>query len=467
MRARTCFPTTPGGLREPPWTCGRGAETRDRRTLRPARWPFFYGWVIVAVAFVGSGIGSGISIWGTSVFVLPMTEELGWSRTEFFSAFAVRAVVVGLTAPVVGPWLDTRHGPRLMAIGSAFVLAGSMALLSYVEHLWQFLLLYGLFGGLAELGGGFVVLITVLPKWFVAKRGRALGIATMGVGLGALIFPASVSALVDAEGWRTAWVWFGAVTGTIWLLLALLVRTRPEDVGLQPDGARSAPEAPSPGAPIAPASGAIGDGAGERSLTRGEALRTPAFWLLLAASSLISMGIMGFQTNWLPFLLEGGFSVSQAAAGIAVYGLVSGLSRPVWGLVAERVPPRYLLAASAAATSAVIVLFLNVGSGSVLAASMAAAGVSMGGYLILHTLLVANYFGRAHLGGVESVFRPFMLGAGALSPLLFGVLYDLRGDYVAAFLVAAAAWLAAGVIVLAARPPGQRASRGRKGGEAA
>ena len=140
MWARTYSPTTQAGLRDP--------------TLRPARWPFFYGWVIVGVAFVGSGLGSGISIWGASVFVLPMTEEFGWSRTEFFAAFAVRAVVVGVTAPVVGPWLDTRHGPRLMAIGGAFVLAGSMALLTYTEHLWQFLLLYGVLGGLAELGGG-------------------------------------------------------------------------------------------------------------------------------------------------------------------------------------------------------------------------------------------------------------------------------------------------------------------------
>ncbi len=401
---------------------------------------------------MGSGIGSGVSIWGASVFVLPMTEELGWSRTAFFSAFAVRAVVVGVTAPVVGPWLDTRHGPRLMATGGAVVMAGSMALLTYTEDLWQFLLLYGVLGGLAELGGGFVILITVLPKWFVARRGRALGIATMGVGLGALVFPATVSAVVDAEGWRSAWVWLGAATGTIWLLLALLVRTRPEDVGLRPDGASG---------PLRSASAeGVGDEAEERSLTRREAVRTPAFWLLLAASSLIALGIVGFQTNWLPFLLEGGFSATQASAGIAVYGLLSGLSRPLWGLAAERVPPRYLLAASAAVTSVVIVLFLNVGSVALLAVYLAAAGLSMGGYVILQALLTADYFGRAHLGGVESVLRPFVLGTGALSPLLFGVLYDLFDGYGAAFLVAAAAWLAAGGIVLAARPPGARSKRG-------
>ena len=416
--------------------------------MRPARWPFFYGWVIVGVAFVGSGIGSGVSIWGASVFVLPMTEELGWSRTAFFAAFAVRAVVVGVAAPVVGPLLDTRRGPRLMAVAGALLLASSMALLTYTEHVWQFLLLYGVAGGLADLGSGSMILVTIVPKWFVIRRGRALGIATMGVGLGALLFPASVSAVVEAVGWRPTWVWFGAVAGGISLLLALFVRTRPEDVGLRPDGASGPTRSPS----VEESE----DETGERSLTRSEAVRTPTFWLLLLASSLFALGIVGFQTNWVPFLLEGGFSAVEASAGIAVYGLVSGLSRPVWGLAAERVPPRYLLAVSAVVTSVVIVLFLNVGSVRLLATYMAMAGVSMGGYVILHALLTADYFGRTHLGAVESMFRPMVFGTGALSPLLFGALYDLRDGYGAAFLVAAAAWLAAGLIVLLARPPWQR-----------
>lgn len=415
--------------------------------MRPTRWPFFYGWVIVGVAFIGSGIGSGVAIWGASVFVLPMTEEFGWSRTAFFSAFTVRAVLVGLSAPVIGPFLDTRHGPRLLGIAGAIVLGTSMMGLRYVDSLWQFILLYGVAGALAELGSGFTVSTTVVPKWFVRRRGRALGIATMGVGLGALVFPGSVSLLVNAVGWRDAWVWFGAVTGGISLLLALLVRTRPEDVGLLPDGDE-------PG--IAATAGGAGDGPErppERSLTRGEALRTPAFWMLLASFALVGLGITGFQSNWLPFLLEGGFSSVEASGAIAVYGLVSGLSRPGWGLLGERISPRWLFAASTMATAGVILWFLNLESVGVLSFAMGIAGVTMGGYIILRALLSANYFGRAYLGAVSSMFRPFVMGTASIGPLLFGVLYDLRGDYLLAFLMAAVAWFSAGLVILLARPP--------------
>ena len=418
------------------------------------RWPFFYGWGIVGVAFLGSGIGSGVAIWGASVFVIPMTEELGWSRATFFAAFTVRAVLGGLSAPLLGPLLDTRNGPRILAMVGAIVLTVSMMLLRYTDHLWQFILLYGVAGAVADAGGGFGVSQTLVPKWFVRKRGRALGISTMGVGLGALIFPGGVSALVDAFGWRDAWLYFGLMAGGVSLLLALFVRTRPEDVGLLPDG-DAVPPVPAdhlPSAHLANAPGQPGI-AEERSLTRREALRTPAFWLLLLSFGFVGFGIMGFQANWLPYLLESGFSSKQAAGGIAIYGGLSGLSRPLWGLLGERIAPRYLLAASTVITAFSILLFLNVRTVPALSGYMALAGVFMGGYIILRALLASNYFGRGHIGAINGAFRPLEMGTGALSPLLFGLLYDFNGNYTIAFIVAGVGWFLAGAIVLLARPP--------------
>ena len=411
--------------------------------MRPERWPFFYGWVIVGVAFVSSGIGSGAVIWGPSVLLLPMTEELGWSRAEFFSAFFVREVIIGLAAPIIGPLYDTKYGPRLLAPVGAVLLGLSMALIQNVTELWQFVALFGVLGGIAELGGGFFISQALVPKWFVRKRGRALGVSIMGVGLGALVFPSAVSALIEAGGWRDAWFWFGVAIGSITLVLALFIRTKPEDVGLLPDGG-TAREGRFASATLS---------AEERSLTRREAVRTPAFWLLLVAFGLVGLGITGFQSNWHPFLVETGFGPAEASFGIAIYGLVSGLVRPGWGLLGERFPARYLMAAVAIATAGLIVVFLNVRGMSALIPVMFMAGFIMGGYLILHALLTADYFGRVHLGAVNSLFRPFVMVTGAAGPLLFGALYDLQGGYTLAFLTAALAWGTAGIIVLLAKPP--------------
>lgn len=410
--------------------------------MRPERWPFFYGWVIVGVAFVSSGIGSGAAIWGPSVLLLPMTEELGWSRAEFFSAFLVRELIIGLAAPLVGPLYDTKHGPRVLALAGAVLLGLSMTLVQNVTELWQFIALFGVLGGIAELGGGFFISQALVPKWFVRKRGRALGISIMGVGLGALIFPSAISMLIEAVGWRGAWLWFGVGIGSIAFVLALLLRTTPEESGLLPDGGTVREAGRVDAAPPE-----------ERSLTRREAVRTPAFWLLLAAFSLVGLGITGFQSNWHPFLVETGFGPAEASLGIAIYGLVSGLVRPGWGLLGERYPARYLLGGVSIATAVLILVFLNVRGVAALMPVMFMAGFIMGGYLILRALLTANYFGRAHLGAVNSLFRPIVMGIGAAGPILFGALYDLQGGYTLAFLTAALAWGASGLIVLLAKPP--------------
>ena len=404
---------------------------------------FFYGWVIVAVAFIGGGFSSGVHIWGLSVFVLPMTGELGWSRTAFFTALTLRSLLGGFLAPVVGPWLDTRRGPRLLVLGGAIVLGASLASIRWVHEPWQFWLLFGMLGAVSDMGSGFVVSQTLVPKWFVRRRGRALGVATMGTGLGALVFPVSVSALVSAIGWRDAWTILGIAAVVVLVPLALLLRTRPEDVGMLPDGDTKPP-----------ATGEIEAAhREERSLTRRQALRTPAFWLLLSGSAFIGIGIVGFQSNWLPYLKESGFSSVQASVSIAIYGGLSGLSRPLWGLLSERIPPRYLMVVVTTLTAASILMLLNVRTVPMLASYMTIAGLVMGGYIILQSLIVANYFGRAHLGGVTSAMRPLLTVSMAASPLLAGVLYDARGNYTLVFLMAMAAWFVAGLIVLMAKPP--------------
>ena len=410
------------------------------------RWPFFYGWVIVAVAFLGSGLAVGVGLWGPSVFVIPMTEELGWSRASFFLAFTVRGAIVGFSSPFIGPVFDSRHGPRVAMIAGGVLMGASMVGIHYVDHLWQFLLLFGVLGGIADLGSGFVISQTVVPKWFVRRRGRALGVAIAGVGLGATVFPGVIALLVNAVGWRDAWVYFGITAGALKVILGLFVRTRPEDVGLVPDGVNQT-EPYKDGDQVARLTPV------EHSLTRREALHSRAFWMLLATFTMVGFGIMGFQTNWIPFLLERDFTLATAAGGVLFYGVFSGLSRPLWGLMGERIHPRFLLGGSTIFTGASIFFFLKVSTLPVLAGYMTIAGVSMGGFLILKSLLISNYFGREHIGAITAMMAPAAIVSTAMSPLIIGFLYDVNGDYDYAFTFAAVAWIAAGVVALIARPP--------------
>tara|TARA_Y100001936_G_C16087197_1_gene682687 strand:- start:3286 stop:4551 length:1266 start_codon:yes stop_codon:yes gene_type:complete len=417
-----------------------------------AKCPFFYGWVIVGVAFIASGIGSGVAIWGPSVLLVPMTEDLGWSRSAFFSAFFVREILIAIATPFIGPFYDKKHAPRVFAFLGAILLGLSTALIGQVNTLWQFIALFGVMGGVAELGSGFFISQALVPKWFIIKRGRALGFSIMGVGLGALVFPSAISILINEVGWRDAWLWFGIVVGSISLFLAFLIRTNPEDEGLLPDGIK---------VDKVLTSSQNTEHLEEISLTRKQAVKRPAFWLLLTSFSLVGLGITGFQSNWHPFLTEVGFGPAEAAFGIAIYGLMSGIVRPGWGILGERFPVRYLLAISTLSTSILIVIFLNVRGMNALVIIMFMAGIVMGGFLILRALLVANYFGRRHIGAINSLFRPFSMGTAALGPILFGALHDTYGNYEIAFILAALAWGLAGILIILAKPPLRDSTNGK------
>ena len=172
-----------------------------------------------------------------------------------------------------------------MLVG-AIILGVSLMSLKYVESLWQFYLFFGVVGAAGSLGAGGMLTQTILPKWFIRRRGIALGIASTGGAMGPLFFPISIIALISLVGWRDAWFMLGAISLVVLIPLSLLVRTNPEDIGLLPDGDKESPD-PVPADPVpAVVAGARPSRANERpsranevSLTGRQALKTA---LLLA-----------------------------------------------------------------------------------------------------------------------------------------------------------------------------------------
>src|SRR4051794_6679613 len=187
-----------------------------------ARLPFFYGWVIVVLAFFMSFFGIGLT-WAASIFAVPMRHELGWSRSEIFFAVSMRGWIGIVATPVVSRYLDQKNGVRIMTLVGGLMNAASLLLISQVDTQWQFLLLFGVIGGIAQntQGGS---LIPIVPRWFRARRASAVLISPLGGGPGARSLPLFLAPLIDSVGWREGWVVIGVLALLFATLPAMLLR---------------------------------------------------------------------------------------------------------------------------------------------------------------------------------------------------------------------------------------------------
>ena len=154
----------------------------------------FYGWVQVGVTLAAGAFSSGASFWAFTVFVTPMADDLGWSRAELFGAWTIRSLASAAMSPFIGPLQDSRNGPRLFAIATTVTLGGSMVAMKWIDDLPTYYIVFGGLGALANFGSTEMMMSVVLPRWFVRKRGSALGIASMGTAMGPLIFRSDSSA---------------------------------------------------------------------------------------------------------------------------------------------------------------------------------------------------------------------------------------------------------------------------------
>lgn len=407
----------------------------------------FYGWYLVGVSMISGAFQTGIGIWGVSVFVSPMEDELGWSRASFFVALTIRTAMTGVLSPVVGPWRDTRNGPRMLMLVGSIILGFSLIALKYVDSLWQFYLFFGVFGSVGSLGAGGILTQTILPKWFIRRRGRALGIASMGGGMGPLFFPISILGLISWLGWRDAWLVLGVVTLVVLVPLSFLVRTRPEDIGLLPDGEKELP-ATQPGARRARARTGR-----EYSFTGRQALHSPAFWLIVFAFALGGLGQQGFQSNWLPYLEGESFAASTGALAITMYGFCSVTARLIWGTLADMKSIRHLIVVQSLLTASSVLVLIYVSGPVMLFFFVIFFGLTMGGSFILRPMIVASYFGREHLGAITGYMRPFQSFTGAIGPVAVAIAYDTQGSYFWGFIVVMIGYAFTGAVILLASPP--------------
>ena len=416
----------------------------------------FHGWYIVACGFLSQGMRVGLGAQTFGFFFKPMIEELGWNRTVMTAALLVRDLVSSGVYPAFGYALD-RYGPRFLMAGSAVVLGISLMLLSQTREIWQFVLFYGVIGTFGVPGLGYGVVSPTIAKWFIRNRGRATGIATAGLNVGAVALTPLILFLIQVSGWRAAWFFLGFVPWIVVVPPSLLwLRRQPEDMGLLPDGdTRSdAPEADEKQEPGRERE----EPADEVSWTVGQALRAPAFWVLVVYEVLSGMSMGALIIHRIPYATDLGFSDVQAGVSFGIYGVCAFAAKLAWGFLADRYSI-WLLAMIVLIGSA-ISIFAGVGSTSVWQFHVTFGvmyGLTGGALVVIGPLLWAAHFGRRHQGAIRGVMSPFYLIASVGGPMFAALVYDHFGSYDVAFRVFAGYFVvSAALIWLAGRWGNQR-----------
>ncbi len=422
------------------------------RTRMSHALPFYYGWVIV-----GNGVAVSLStrtvmaVATLSVFVVPMTQSMGWSVGMFSGAVSLGGLVAVFVSPIVGRWLD-RYGAGVI-LGAGSLATGAVAIgLAFVAHPLAFYFLYVpgrmIFSGPLEMG-----LPTAISNWFVRRRPLGLAVDALAKGAGLAIVPWAMQLIITGYDWRTAWLALGILTFALGVVPSLLlVARRPEDLGLEPDPAPARADPAHRGSEAAQSSGNSGNFA-EANFTVRQALRTRAFWILAIFSGASMMVQAGVSLHQVSHYINLGIDPRFAAISASAFALAQMPASLFWAALARRTPIRFLMTAASCVVALAAV-------GTVLSdwllpelISAAGVGFGVGGLHLLIRLVWADYYGRQNLGTIRGLTMSVQVGGQALGPVIAGFMFDYFDSYRTPFTCFAVAVFLAGLMALAAKPP--------------
>ena len=402
---------------------------------------------MVAASGAGLSTNPGQFAYGAlGVFMLPLTDEFGWSRTDVSLALTAFTVALALALPFVGRCVD-RYGGRRVLFPSTIVFGVLLlAIPLTVSKIWHFWLLFILIGSLAA-GANALPYLHILGAWFNRRRGLAFGLAMAGGGLGYTYVPPLLQWLIGQWGWRSGYVVLGAMVLLIAAPIAgLVLRDTPEELGLHPDG--DANPVPTPG------------DSGDGTEPAGSAGRG-TFLLLFATFSLLTLCLYGLLAHLVPMLVDRGISPVDAAWAAALLGIAILFSRAGVGYLIDRwFAPR--VAAVCFVLSAAGLAWFAAGAADRISVGLATClvGLSIGAEIDLLAFLTSRYFGQRRFGTFYGVmFAGFLLGA-APGPVVYGAAFDAHGNYDLALTGAASLLVVAALLMLTL--PEYRSDRGAR-----
>ena len=397
--------------------------TEDLRAMK-----LFYGWVIVGVGIVVTCVGFG-AMATLSVFLQPMAEAMGWSRTGVATAALLNFLCMGAGAFMWGA-LSDRYGTRLVVLAGGAVLGLGMVAASQATTLLQFQLLFGPIVGVAA-GSFYAPMTAVTTRWFTRHRSLAVALVSAGLSFGSTLMAPLARWLISAYDWRTAMLVLGDLVWLIVIPAAFLVRNPP---------------------PIAAAGAATVARAGH-DLTIGQVMRTPQFAAIALTHFACCAAHSGPIFHMVTHAIDRGVPTMAAATVLSAAGLASLSGKIVCGLFADRIGAKRTLVAGLALQALAISLYVFTGSLGSFYALALMFGVAYGGVMPLYAILVREYFGERIMGtafGAVSVAATLGM---ALGPWLGGALYDSLGSYAWMFIGSSAIGVGAVAIAVTFRPP--------------
>jgi len=394
-----------------------------------------YAWVMVGGAAVVLAV-QAMTFYSFGIFLRPITLQFEWDRGALSIAMSLMMIVSGVGSIFAGR-LSDRYGPRILLTAAGVLVGAGFLLMSRISQLWQVYLLYG---GLIAIGNAAIVvpITTTVMRWFVQKRGLALGLTWTGIGTGGVTAPILAQWIINASDWRLAFVVLGGLNIAVLVPLAQLMRGSPEQMGLKPYGADSPPrlnEMPK----------------ATTSITFRQALRLPQFWLV--GAMLFCLVFIGqvMANHLAPHSADIGISPTIAATFVSVFAATSLLGRNLCGFITDRAGSRRTMLAGFILILAGMVWLVFARDVWALYAFSLWYGISFGIVVPLQSLMPGELFGLKSLGTITAALMFMGNIGGAISSPLAGAIFDAQLKYDLAFYLcigAAAVGLALAVTLL-------------------
>ena len=414
--------------------------------------PVYYGWVVVAAASTVVFARMAPAITTLTVLIFPISQQLGWSRTLIAGSVSAGAIASLALAPAVG-WAIDRFGARPVLVVSVLALGVAMLSLAWATIPLTFYIAFAsarvVFHTSAPIGAS-----TVAARWFIAKRGRAIGVIFLIGAVGGIVYTMVASLVVESYGLKTTWIVIGLMVLVISVAPSLLlVADRPEDVGLLPDGDEPAADAARKMSPTSAFSEVEKMNLEEDSWSLSDAVRSGTFWLLILMGFACYFVHTSIGVHMGAYFRDIGLGATSAALAVSVSWIVSAIGSLVWGWVTDRIQVRYAYCGMFLfqAGSTLYLMFTGGTAGVFLASAL--FGVVSAGSNVVPSVIYANYFGRSSLGKIRGLGEVGVLLGQGTGPVIAGVLFSLQGGYDTIFVVFIVLALGCSLLALKARPP--------------